>query len=143
MLRKKILYIDNDPDILALITFILGEENIEIIASTTRNITADILKVRPDLILLDEWLDPKKGSIICVEIKEEKTSSHIPVVLISAVNGLEQIAHDCHADAFINKPFDIDHLLTVLKKNLLKPVLSLKAAKKTIIVKKNSNYKLI
>jgi len=40
---------------------------------------------------------------------------NIPIVLISAVHNLEKIAEECNANAFIEKPFDIERLVTVVK----------------------------
>jgi response regulator RpfG family c-di-GMP phosphodiesterase len=42
-----------------------------------------------------------------LEIKENPSYSHIPIILISAVNGIDEIAASCKADDLIKKPFDI------------------------------------
>jgi DNA-binding response OmpR family regulator len=113
--KKKVLFIDDDKDILSIIPIVLAEENIEVIATDDPNIIKELPVIKPDLILLDEWLGEKKGSTICAEIKKTEETSDIPIVLISAVTNLEKIATNCAADAFIEKPFDIEKLVTVVK----------------------------
>jgi DNA-binding response OmpR family regulator len=115
MRKKKVLFIDDDPDILSIVPIVLEEENIEVIATTDPDIIKELPVIKPDLILLDEWLGEKKGSTICAEIKEIEETSDIPIVLISAVTNLDKIAEECDADAFIEKPFDIEQLVTVVK----------------------------
>jgi DNA-binding response OmpR family regulator len=113
--KKKVLFIDDDKDILSIIPIVLAEENIEVVATNDPNIISELAVIKPDLILLDEWLGEKKGSTICVEIKKIQETSDIPIVLISAVGNLDKIAEECAADAFIEKPFDIDKLVAVVK----------------------------
>jgi DNA-binding response OmpR family regulator len=115
MSQKRILFIDNDVDVHDIITVILEEEGVELINAVDIAGVGAIVEIKPDLILLDEWLPDTKGSMLCSELKDKKETAHIPVVLISAVWGLEMIAKKCRADAFINKPFDIDQFKQVVK----------------------------
>jgi CheY-like chemotaxis protein len=114
MSKKKILFVDDDPDIQEIVAFILEEENIELIKAVSAPPVAKIAEVQPDLILLDEWLPDQTGSALCAELKKTRRTAHIPVILISAVCGLGTIADQCHADAFINKPFDLSDLTRVI-----------------------------
>jgi two-component system response regulator VicR len=115
MFPKKILFIDDDPDVLEIIPIILEKENIVVKTSRDISVLPEIAKLQPDLILLDEWLPEKKGSCICAELKANVSTAHIPVILISAVSELEYIAKECNADAFISKPFDIYHLISKIQ----------------------------
>jgi DNA-binding response OmpR family regulator len=121
MAKRRVLFVDDDPYIGDMVEVILADENIDLIKVADASDIPDIAVLEPDLILLDEWLPGKKGSELCSELKTKRGTAHIPVVLISAVWGLETIARQCHADAFINKPFDIGELQQVVK-NYLKPV---------------------
>jgi DNA-binding response OmpR family regulator len=113
--RKKIIYIDDDKDIFNIVAIILAEENIQVIESSQSAIINEISLIKPDLVLLDEWLGDKKGSSICQEIKSIEEHTSIPIILISAVNDLKTIAKECAADAYIEKPFDIEKLVSVIK----------------------------
>jgi DNA-binding response OmpR family regulator len=115
MPKKKVLLIDDDKELLSLIPIILAEEQIEVIATDDPHIIVELPVIKPDLILIDEWLGEKKGSTICAEIKKIEEIAETPIVLISAVSNLDKIAEECDADAFIEKPFDIDKLVAVVK----------------------------
>ncbi|AMR32468.1 hypothetical protein A0256_14065 [Mucilaginibacter sp. PAMC 26640] len=114
MSLKKVLFIDDDEDLLSLVALLLKEENIEVISTTASLSVAEISAINPDLILLDEWLRDKNGSEICKALKNTPGCSKIPVILFSAVNNLSTIAKQCAADAFIEKPFDIDKLVSIV-----------------------------
>jgi two-component system phosphate regulon response regulator PhoB len=116
---KRILVVDDDKDILGLIDYLLKEEGYTVTASTTSKILTKLEKIKPDLILLDCWLPEGFGDDLCRDIKSDPSFKHIPVIMISAVNELEFIAKKCHADAFVEKPFDIDHLTAMVKRYCL------------------------
>ncbi|GAC1314065.1 MAG: hypothetical protein NVSMB24_38250 [Mucilaginibacter sp.] len=117
-MRKKILFIENDKDTQEVVALLLSGENIEVIGSYDSAIAADIHRIRPDLILLDEWLGDMLGSEICARLKDDTSTVHIPVVLISAITGLDRIAAQCKVDAYIEKPFEIEHLKQVVRRFL-------------------------
>ncbi len=115
MPNKKVLFIDDDEAVLSIVPIVLEEENIDVITSTNSAIIDQIAQLKPDLILLDEWMSNKKGSEICAEIKKIEAFSKIPIILISAVGNLPEIAKNCAAEAYIEKPFDIEELVIVVK----------------------------
>jgi DNA-binding response OmpR family regulator len=110
LMKKKILVIDDDQDILDLTEFLLQDNGYEVIASLTASILDDILQINPDLILLDNWLEGVTGQELCKALKTTAATKHIPVIIFSASTGLKEIADDCLADGYIEKPFDIDVL---------------------------------
>ena len=116
-MAKKILVIDDDEDILSILDIIFGEEGYEPMLFKTGQTTEQIKLLHPDLILLDVRIAGfhKTGAQICAEIKAQLELAEIPVILISAEQDIEELAHGCGADAFVNKPFDIFHLVTKVK----------------------------
>jgi DNA-binding response OmpR family regulator len=120
MQKKKILFVDDDQDTRDIVSVILEEdEEIELLQFAAAPAAVAIVEAEPDLILLDEWLPGKNGSALCLELKSKKRTAHIPVILISAVCGLESIARKCRADGYINKPFDIEQLKRVVSDCLM------------------------
>jgi len=113
-MKKKILVIDDDQDILDLTEFLLQEIGYDVVASLTANILDDVLQINPDLILLDNWLGDTSGQEQCKILKKKPTTRHIPVILFSASTDLEKNAKDCLADGYIEKPFDVDYLEEVI-----------------------------
>ena len=111
------MIIENDKEILALMEYILVEEGYKVTAVLNE---ADLNKIiKPDLILLDNWLNGRSGHDICIELKENTETSAVPVILISAANDLEKVAKSCKADSFITKPFDIFELVAEVNKHLV------------------------
>jgi response regulator RpfG family c-di-GMP phosphodiesterase len=101
MKKKKVLFVDDDPDTLEIVSVILEGEEVELVPLTEMPAEVVIADAGPDLILLDEWLPGKTGSEYCRELKSKKHTAHIPVILISAVADLENVARNCQADGFI------------------------------------------
>ena len=73
---------------------------------------------KPDLFLIDKLLSGTNGLDICRHLKSQKATQHIPVVMISASPGIAMQSREAGADDYIEKPFDREHLLLVVKKNL-------------------------
>lgn len=111
---KKVLIVDDDEPCLEILQILAKESTYDVVATTIPPTLNEIKIMAPDLIVIDEWLATVKGSDICKLIKVDATLNHIPVILISAVNGLSQIAAECCADAFIEKPFNIDFIAEVI-----------------------------
>jgi response regulator of citrate/malate metabolism len=65
----------------------------------------DIIEINPDIILLDEYLDGVRGSDICTILKSINQLRTTPVILVSAVEGVADIAKKSLANGFIEKPF--------------------------------------
>ena len=56
--------------------------------------------------------------MICKDLKSNISIKHIPVILFSAIHGLELIYKDCDATDFIAKPVNLEDLIKTLQKNL-------------------------
>jgi len=121
-MAKKILVIEDDKDIRDTIVYVLEEEGYEVIASDNARILKKLLEINPDLILLDNWLTDWKsdasGQEISKGLKSDPTTSHIPVVMISAVNNIEEITKAGSANGYLKKPFDLTELTGIVKKYL-------------------------
>ncbi len=78
---KKILIIDNDPDILHIVNIILTQANLEVMSlQNAHNIHDDISRFRPDLVLLDIFLRMiKQKSLNNFTGLMEKTNLRSPV----------------------------------------------------------------
>jgi len=119
-MAKKILVIEDDKDIRDTIVFILSEEKYEVIESGDSKILKHLDKHKPDLILIDHWLTEWKsdanGQQLSKELKSNPATKHIPIVIISAVSNIKEIAEQGLADAYLQKPFDMAVLIGLVKK---------------------------
>ena len=109
--KKKVLVADDDPAILEVITLILEDAGYDV-KTTVNGQTEKLAKeYLPDLILLDIWMSGMDGRIICKDLKAQKITKHIPILMISANKDTEKIAKEAGADGFLAKPFDMKDLL--------------------------------
>lgn len=123
IMAKKILVIEDDRDIRETITYALEESMFEVVASEDSKILKSINKIKPDLILLDNWLTDWKsdanGQQISKELKTNPDTKHIPVIIVSAVSNIHEIADAGKADGFLRKPFDLNDLIAMVNKHIL------------------------
>jgi CheY-like chemotaxis protein len=119
MAAKKILVVDDEPDILEFLQVILEEEGY-IVATTDKGEYLETLHngSLPQLILLDVLLSGKDGRTIAKHLKSQDETKHIPIIMLSAHPGAEETARAAGADDFIAKPFEIDQLLAKIAQYL-------------------------
>lgn len=110
--HKKILVVDDEPDILEFLQIIFEEEGF-VVVTTEKGEYLEKLNNGglPDIILLDMLLSGKDGREIVKSLKSREKTKHIPVIMFSAHPGAGQTALAAGADDFVEKPFDIDVLL--------------------------------
>lgn len=115
---KTIWIVDDDHDTAELIEFILAAQGYTIIKFTRAN---DFLEHRdelPDLYIMDKWFDGLDGLKLCKEIKTDPRTKHVPVLMVSAVYNIEDLARQHCADSAIAKPFEIKTLINTVAKVL-------------------------
>ena len=113
MAKKNILVIEDNHAILDVITLILESEAFNV---DGLNKGADFLhhvqNFKPDVIIMDIMLPDTDGRILLKELKQSASTSHIPVLMISArYNSGNYMLDDVAADDFMAKPFNIDELM--------------------------------
>jgi len=120
MAKKTILVIEDDKDIRDSVTYALELEGYSVISSENAKILRALEEVNPDLILLDNWLTEWKsdanGQQLSKELKSDPKTSHIPVIILSAVSNIKEIAEAGMSDGYLKKPFDLQELFDVVKK---------------------------
>ena len=110
--KQKILIIEDDIDILSVITMSLKDEGFEVEGTLNGDETITRAeKFKPDLVIMDIYLSGVNGKEICKKLKTDKKTKSIPVILISASTQIRSTVKECGADGFINKPFDNADLL--------------------------------
>jgi DNA-binding response OmpR family regulator len=116
---NKILVVDDDADILAVVELILhaNDFNVKTI-SRWEDIPHSIQIYSPDLILLDVALGGADGREICTALKKSVDTKHIPVILFSAQYDLANNMRGCTANGLVAKPFETSYLLETIRKNI-------------------------
>ena len=119
-MSQKILVLDDDADILDIVSLILTESGYEVSTlSSGEQVFEEIQKFHPDLVLMDVMLAGLDGRVICEQIKDKLETMHLPVILISGTHDLADALNNKGApNDFVAKPFDIDYLLKKIKAHL-------------------------
>jgi DNA-binding response OmpR family regulator len=107
---KKIVIIDDDKDIAEVIGLLLEMEGYNpVVIYSGRDALENIRKAKPHLIILDVMLDGFNGRAICDELKADPEMKKVPVILVSAAAKNDMPGNH---DLFIEKPFNIDHMMS-------------------------------
>ena len=119
-MRKKILIVDDDADILELLTVILEESGYEVrTLSCGDTVFESIDDYNPNLVLMDVMLADMDGREICKSVKQHDLNYLFPIILISGTHDLaELLGEEGAPNDFIEKPFNIDFLLQKVEKHL-------------------------
>jgi DNA-binding response OmpR family regulator len=120
-MRKKILVVEDDADLVELLCFNLKKAGFAI-GTATDGVEA-LKKARsvvPDLILLDLMLPELDGFAVCEILRRDPATATIPVIMLTALSselarfaGLESGAND-----YITKPFSVKNLLGRIQSTL-------------------------
>ena len=116
-MAKKILVVDDEPDILKSVAFILKKSGYEVFTAEDGEVGLEMVKrCMPDLILLDMRLPGKDGMEVCRSLKDDAAYKHIPIILLTASTGMgRQDLSKCGYDSFVLKPFQYNDLLAEIK----------------------------
>ena len=111
--QEKILVLDDDTDIGTMIKMMLEYKGYTVTVSERAEQAAEVLQNNGvDLIIMDMLLSGVNGTDLCVELKKNSSTSHIPVIMISAHPNAKEICLEAGADEFISKPFDMQDILS-------------------------------
>ena len=116
--KQRILVVDDEHDILQLITYNLKKEGYLVEVAHTGDAALRMVRERPyQLILLDLMLPGLSGMELCRIFKNDPGTAHIPIIMLTArseemdkVMGLET-----GADDYITKPFSVRELMARVK----------------------------
>ncbi len=118
MAKEKILIVEDEEDILELISYNLAQVGYQVTGVTTGE---EGLKsahiIHPDLILLDLMLPGLDGLEICKILKNDTKTLHIPILILTAKGEDTDIVAglDVGADDYITKPFSPNVLIARIR----------------------------
>jgi DNA-binding response OmpR family regulator len=124
MATKKIVLVEDDVDLHALLKYNLEKEDFQLVGSHTgKGVVELCAKERPDLIILDIMLPDADGLDICKRLRSRPELQAIPLIFITArasetdrIVGLELGAND-----YIVKPFFVREVIARIKVQLRRP----------------------
>lgn len=118
---KKILIVDDEPDIVLMVGTRLKANGYEIVSANDGQAGYETAqKEKPDLIILDLMLPKMDGYKVCGLLKRDYRFAKIPILMFTAKAQQEdmQLAKEMGADAYLVKPFKPEELLAKVKELL-------------------------
>ncbi len=124
MSGKYVLIVDDDPDLVETVAMMLESKGFEVgKAYDGIEGEAAIKQRRPDVLVLDVMMPRKNGYQLCKELKSNKWTSDIPIVMLTAVGDAVPTTSYSHAEGmsmeaedFIPKPVDAATLVEAVQR---------------------------
>jgi DNA-binding response OmpR family regulator len=111
--RPLILIADDDPDILALVSFRLERAGYEVLEATNGEEAVEMaLARRPDLAILDVMMPRLDGYEATRRLRQHQDTSRMPVILLTARVQEDDVSRgfEAGADDYVKKPFSPQEL---------------------------------
>lgn len=121
--KGKVLIIDDEPDIVETLTFMLEARNYDVVSAFDGLEGLAMVKAeQPDITLLDIMMPGMDGYDVCQKLKKDKNTKNMPIIMLTAKGENEAVikAHKSGADDYIVKPFNLPTLVGKLNKLLAK-----------------------
>jgi DNA-binding response OmpR family regulator len=126
MSKKYVLIVDDDPDLVETVSMMLEHKGYEV-GKAYDGIEGEeaIKKRQPDVLILDVMMPRKDGYQLCQELKSNKWTKDIPVILLTAVGEAVPTTTYSHAEGmateaedYIPKPVDAATLVEAVERLL-------------------------
>ncbi len=119
-MEKRILIVENDEDMEDVFKEIFSNELDQVFFyEETDDIFELIESHHPNIIILDYNLNGENGGELCKMIKKHPSYRHIPVLMLSAFPKFIYENENVGYDAFVEKPFDVEELKTVVEEKIM------------------------
>ncbi len=121
--KQRILLVDDEPQLVKVIKMRLEGAGYSVLAARTGQQALKLVKEeKPDLIILDIVMPDIDGFQICNILRSQYKTSHIPIIFLSAMRGVEDKikGFNIGADDFLTKPFVSGELLARVNNILIK-----------------------
>lgn len=121
MLKKRILVVDDEADLVEMVKMRLEAGGYEVITAYDGQESLDkAKKEKPDLIILDLMLPKMDGYKVCGLLKADTRYKKIPIIMFTARAQEDDVklGKEVGADAYIIKPFEPPVLLNKIKELL-------------------------
>ncbi len=121
MARQLILVIDDEADVLNLLSYNLKKEGFDVRLAEDGKKGIDLIRAQtPDAVILDLMLPEIDGFEVCRLIKQNPQTRNVPVLILSAKNAeVDQVVGlELGASDYLTKPFSVKVLIARLKKIL-------------------------
>jgi two-component system response regulator VicR len=124
-MKQRIVCIDDEPEILAIVKFILEREGYEITRVVGGSKALETIRqVKPDLVLLDLMMPDMDGWEVYQQVQAVDELKHIPFVVVTAKDSPIDRSIGLHVAAvaaYLTKPVSPQELIQTIRRVLDKP----------------------
>ncbi len=120
--KKKVVCIEDEPEMIDLIRLILGRKGFEFTGAMGGREGLDVIRrIKPDLVLLDLMMPDMDGWEVYQQMKNDPEMARIPVIIVTAkAQSIDKVLglHIAKVDDYVTKPFGPQELLQSVDKVL-------------------------
>ena len=125
MSLKKILIVDDEPDVVTYLTTVLKSNGYESYSAANIKSAMQLTKeIHPDLICLDIVMPNETGISFYIKLQQDKKMKNIPVILISGIIESEKFNFRSYVkdttisppECYMEKPLDINNFISNVEK---------------------------
>ncbi len=125
MEKKKILIVDDEPDVLMLLGERLSKAGYGVIKAASGKEALELTqKKKPDLIILDIAMPGMDGSEVATVLRSDEKTKDIPIMFLTCLFTKQEekvCGHLLGQNFFIAKPYDVVELLSEVEKRVNRP----------------------
>ena len=115
--EKKILVVDDDPDIGMMLKMMLEFKGYMAFVAERADEALEMIDANNiSLVIMDMLLSGVNGTDVCAGLKKDPKTKVIPVMMISAHPNAKEVCLEAGADDFVAKPFDMQDILARIGK---------------------------
>jgi len=116
-MKRKVLVIDDNPGILFVMQQALELQDYDVQTAETFAGVEAIGEIAPDLIYLDISLVGQDGRKVTQELKGDRRTKDIPVIILTAYPNADELTKEAGANDYLPKPFELEHLWEMTAKH--------------------------
>ena len=118
--KDNILVVDDDAGTIEVMSMILQNAGYSMEADQYADLDFLNTGVYPDLILMDNQVGERNGASLCLQLKTNEKTKHIPIILFSGIDNLKELASHVCANDYLAKPFSMEILLEKIETVLVR-----------------------
>jgi DNA-binding response OmpR family regulator len=112
-MTAKILIVDDDVQVTALLRKYLSPKNFEVTTINQSSKTIQMANlIAPDLFILDLMMPPPDGFELCTMLRADPNFAQTPILIITAMDISNSKATSFGANDYLAKPFNLDEVVT-------------------------------
>jgi CheY-like chemotaxis protein len=109
-----VLVVEDDPDITAVLTLFLQEQGHAVQTAVNGGAIPIAVAAQPAVVFVDINMPGMDGIEVARRLRADPRTQHARIVLMSAAQRLSERGHEAPVDSLLPKPFDLDHVQTLV-----------------------------